>query len=68
MAHIAIEMTATGGIADEHCDGCGKAFARGETMHGIEYDNGDPGGWHCDECVQYWREHGEPRKLERTTT
>ncbi len=63
MAHIALQMTATGGIADEHCTGCQKAIARGETMNGMEYENGEPAGWHCDGCVEYWRQNGKPRTV-----
>jgi hypothetical protein len=60
MAHIALQMTACAGIADEHCNGCNKAFDRGEQMNAIEYESGEKAGWYCQACVDYWKEHGQP--------
>ena len=54
MAHMALQMNAIGAIAEERCDGCGKAFARGEQMSAIEYENGDKAGWFCRSCVDCW--------------
>ena len=61
MAHIALQMTA---IADERCTGCGRPFERGETMHAIEYEDGEKAGWYCQTCVDYWRANGRPREVQ----
>jgi hypothetical protein len=64
MAHIALQMTATAGFADEHCTGCLRAFLRGETMNGVQYENDDPAGWFCDDCIESWQQQGKPPGLE----
>ena len=62
MATIRQTMSALG--CEPPCDGCGKAWERGEIMHGIEWADGDPAGWYCTECVQRWQETGDPRRKE----
>lgn len=57
MAHIVLTMQALG---VEHCTPCGRAFGRAETMSAIEYEDGEPAGWCCTDCITYWKEHGEP--------
>lgn len=60
MAHIVLEMTAMGGIADERCYACTVPFHRGETMHAVEYENGDRAGWICDACIISWKKNDSP--------
>ena len=43
---------------------CDRLFVRGETMNAVEYENGDPGGWHTDECVEFWKRTGSPKCME----
>jgi hypothetical protein len=59
MARITLTMQSLG-TAAEKCSGHGGAFDRGETMHAIEYDNGEKAGWFCTPCVDYWKVHGQP--------
>ncbi len=33
---------------------CNRPFVRGETISAVEYANGDPAGWHTQECIDYW--------------
>ena len=56
MAHTAIAMTSLG---LEVCDGCSRPFRRGERMNGMEYEDGESAGWHCDDCVKTWQTSGE---------
>lgn len=55
MAQIKCKMNALAlCISPEKCNGCRKQFARGETMSAVEYDDGEPAGWFCDECIKNW--------------
>lgn len=55
MAIIKCSMSALGLIiAPEKCTGCEKQFSRGETMSAVEYDNDEPAGWFCNECIKNW--------------
>lgn len=57
MARIEAKMQALGMF--EKCTGCDKDFNRGDTMNAVVSDNGKPLGWHCDECVESWRENSD---------
>jgi hypothetical protein len=48
------------GITQETCRGCKTPFPRGAQMNGIEYVDGTPIGWLCDECVTQWKRAGNP--------
>ena len=37
---------------------CSRPFVRGETMIAVEYDDGQPAGWHTQGCVDHWTENG----------
>ena len=37
---------------------CTRKFVRGETMTAVEFDNGDPAGWHTADCVKHWEQNG----------
>jgi len=67
MAHVALQMTSSIG---EHCDGCGKPFARGQMMNAIEYENGNKAGWFCQACVDFWKANGKPpeKSMDGATT
>lgn len=65
MAHIAIQMTAHG--TEPPCAGCEKPWPRGSRMNGMEYEDGESAGWHCDACVDVWKATGEPARPAATT-
>lgn len=56
MAKIEIQMLSLG-VEEATC--CGKTFERGERMNAVVADNGEPLGWHCDECVEKWKRKKE---------
>lgn len=60
MACVYIQLTSHG-LPVEVCHGCNRRFSRGEQMNGVQDDDGDGLGWHCDECVQIWRTEGEDK-------
>ena len=37
---------------------CNRAFERGEIITAVEYDDGEPAGWHTQECIEYWKKNG----------
>lgn len=53
MATINLTMQATGNEPQT----CNRPFVRGEAMMAIEYDDGEPAGWHTKECVEYWKKN-----------
>ena len=57
MASIGMQMTALG-QKHEKCTGCGRQFARGEQMTGVEYEDRTAAGWFCRACVTRWTETG----------
>lgn len=57
MAQVKEQMTAIGNEPKV----CLKAFERGETMYAVEYDNGEVGGWHSKECIDYWLNCGRAK-------
>ncbi len=60
MAQIVMVMNALANFAGpEMCHGCKRQFKRGEQMNAVEYPDGSPAGWHCDECIEIWQKHGE---------
>jgi len=63
MAKIAATMASTG-AAHEQCNGCGKQFERGEQMAAVEYADGQPAGWFCDNCIDTWKTTGTPPGTE----
>ena len=63
MAQIKIYLNALSDIAEEKCDGCGKTFARGERMAGVEAFDGSPMGWFCDECIDDWKANGVESRI-----
>ncbi len=60
MAQIKTQMQAIGNEPQT----CYRPFERGEVMTAIEYDNGEPAGWHTNECVEHWKETGKPECIE----
>lgn len=54
MAEIKMTMSAIGNEPQM----CHRKFSRGETMTAVEFDNGEPGGWHTQECIDYWKKQG----------
>ena len=60
MAQIKVTMQALGSEPQT----CTRKFERGETMLAIEYNDGEPAGWHTDECVEYWKKTGSPKCKE----
>lgn len=57
-------MTAHG--VEGACESCGRPFGRGETMLGIEYEDGEPAGWHCRSCWDECRRTGRfPPELNK---
>lgn len=64
MAHVRLTMTAHG--VEGACESCGRPFGRGETMLGIEYEDGEPAGWHCRSCWDECRRTGRfPPELNK---
>lgn len=57
MAQITLTMQAHG-VSAEKCDGCTRQFNRGETMSAVAYDDGDPAGWHCADCLAVYKNIG----------
>lgn len=53
MAEIACQLSAIGN--EPGCTGCEEKFIRGETMNAVEYDDGSPAGWFCNECIEKWK-------------
>jgi hypothetical protein len=43
---------------------CTRKFKRAEIMIAVEYDDGNPAGWHTQECIDYWCRNGEPMCLQ----
>lgn len=62
MAHIKVKMPALG-HTKERCTGCGRNFERGEQMSAVEYENGEPMGWFCDDCIADWKAKGVKSKI-----
>lgn len=56
MAVIQAKMSAVGNEPQT----CTRLFVRGETMTSVEYDDGEPAGWHTQECIEHWRKTGFP--------
>ena len=54
MAKIALEMTALGSEPLL----CIRKFERGEVISAVEYHDGSPAGWHCQECINHWKVAG----------
>lgn len=60
MAQVNIQMNALAVPGfEETCFGCSRAFRRAERMNAMQYSDGEPAGWHCDECVEIWKTLGE---------
>lgn len=57
MAKVTTQMSAIGNEPKT----CLEPFARGEIMYAVEYDNGEPAGWHNKECLDYWVNCGRPK-------
>ena len=54
MAHIVLQMSASGIYEAEVCAGCDRRFERGELMSAIEAEDEEPLGWYCSSCIQEW--------------
>ena len=54
MATIKAKMQALGNEPQT----CTRRFERGETITAVGYDDGDPAGWHTQECIDHWRHNG----------
>ena len=59
MATIDVVMSAIG--CEPSCNGCGRAWERGEIMHAVLWHDGEPAGWYCGACIQRWNDTGDPR-------
>jgi hypothetical protein len=58
MAQIKLKIQSLG-ANHEKCEECDKQFSRGEQMNGVEYDDGSPAGWYCDDCISNWLKTGK---------
>ena len=61
MAEIKLRMPALGNEPQS----CFRPFKRGEDMIAVEYENGEAGGWHTEECIAHWIKTGEPKCMEK---
>ena len=59
VATIEVAMSALG--CEPPCEGCGRAWGRGEIMHAVLWHDGEPAGWYCGACIQRWNDTGDPR-------
>ncbi len=57
MAKVTATMQALGNEPQT----CLRPFNRGEEMTAVEYDDGEPAGWHTAECIEYWKHNGRPK-------
>lgn len=53
MAHLVATMQCLG--VGETCQGCDRDMKRGEQWNGVEAEDGEPLGWHCDDCISDWK-------------
>ena len=66
MAHLSATMQCLG--VGETCQGCERDMKRGEQWNAVEAEDGEPLGWHCDDCIADWRagrEIGSTTKSKR---
>ena len=66
MAHLSATMQCLG--VGETCQGCERDMKRGERWNAVEAEDGEPLGWHCDDCIADWRagrEIGSTTKSKR---